>query len=156
MTHFTGAHVGKLDIKGRIIVPKPFRDTLNRLAAVPGAPLMKLLPSQKGDFIEAWPIPVYEAYSAKRLAELEADPEAIDDFKVNFHWPAQDLDPDVDGRLKLPTKLAAHAKLVDEMLFVGDGDKFLLMTRETAMARLQEAAQRRNSKPLPLVAVGDA
>jgi len=155
MTHFTGAHAGRLDTKGRILVPKPFRDVLQSLVPQ-GAPTLRLRPSEKAPCLEGWPIPEFNAYSAKTLASLEQDPQAIDDFNVMFHWTAQEAEPDGDGRLKLPANFVSHANLAGEVMFLGSGLTFQIWARDAALARLQAATARLKINAIPLVAAGEA
>jgi len=155
MTHFTGAHAGRLDTKGRILVPKPFRDVLQSLVP-PGAPSLRLRPSEKAPCIEGWPIPEFNEYSAKSKAILGQDNQAIDDFNVMFHWTALELEPDGDGRLKLPASLVSHAKLGGEVMFLGSGQMFQIWAKDAALVRLQEATDRLKINSIPLIAMGDA
>ena len=154
MTHFTGAHAGKLDSKGRILVPKPFRDLLQSMVA-PGAPSLRLRPSDKESCIEAWPIPEFNAYATRTLARLGDDEAAVDDFNALFNWTAMELEPDGDGRLKLPGNFVAHAGLQNDVMFLGSGPVFQIWSKDAALARLARAAQNRGVKAPPLVATGD-
>lgn len=155
MTHFTGAHAGRLDTKGRLLVPKPFRDLLQSLVP-PGAPSLRLRPSDKELCLEAWPIPEFNAYSARSLAKLADDEAAADDFNVIFHWPALEIEPDGDGRLKLPANFIAHAGLQNDVMFLGSGSIFQIWSKDGANSRMARAAANRGTKAPPLVATGDA
>jgi MraZ protein len=155
MTHFTGAHAGRLDTKGRILVPKPFRDLLQSLVP-PGAPSLRLRPSDKEPCLEAWPIPEFNAYSARTLEKLADDEAAVDDFNVIFHWTALEIEPDGDGRLKLPANFTAHAGLAGDVMFLGTGKIFQIWSKEAAVQRLAQAAAHRGTKAPPLVATGEA
>ena len=155
MTHFTGAHAGRLDTKGRILVPKPFRDVLQSLVP-PGAPSLRLRPSEKAPGIEGWPIPEFDAHSARMLAKYGDDEVAREDFNVIFHWPALEVDPDGDGRLKLPANFVSHAGLAGEVMFLGSNLIFQIWAKDAALVRLAQAAANRRTKAPPLVAAGDA
>lgn len=154
MTHFTGAHGGRLDTKGRILVPKAFRDVLASLSAA-GTPSLRLRPSEKTSCIEGWPVAVFNAHSEKVLAKLENDPQAIEDFKVLFHWTALEAEPDGDGRLKLPASFVQYAGLTGEVMFLGSGPVFHIWAKEAAQERLRQAAERLKTQAIPLVAQGD-
>ena len=154
MAHFTGAHVGRLDGKGRILVPKPFRDTLRSMVD-PEAASLRLRPSENDPCIEGWPIPEYDAYSSQALVKIAEDEVATRHFNIIFHWPTLELEPDGDGRSKLPASLIGHAEITGEVLFLGSGNKFEIWAKEAALARLAAAASFRATKPLPLVANGD-
>jgi MraZ protein len=155
MTHFTGAHAGRLDTKGRILVPKAFRDVLQSLVPA-SAPSLRLRPSETEPCIEGWPIPEFNAYSARMLAKLADDEDAANDFNVIFHWPAMEIEPDGDGRLKLPANFVSHANLSGEVMFLGTNLTFQIWAKDAALERFARAAANRDRKAPPLVATGDA
>ena len=155
MAYFTGAHVGRLDTKGRILVPKPFRDLLRSMVDL-HAPSLRLRPSENDACVEGWPIPEYDATAARAVTKLDGDEDAIRNFNIIFHWPTLELEPDGDGRIKLPASLIAHANLGGDVLFLGTGNMFELWSKDAAVTRLSQAADFRATKALPLVASGDA
>ena len=154
MAIFTGAHPGRLDTKGRILVPKPFRDILQ--AQVPrGAASLRLRPSDRFPCIEGWPMAEFEEYTAKSLAAC-ADEAAEDDFNALFLWPSLALEPDSDGRLKLPASFVQHAGLAGDVRFLGSGKIFEIWALDAAQNRMREAAQRRSRTAPPLAAAEEA
>ena len=68
MSHFLGTHQNRLDAKGRVSVPAPFRAALRTEEA--DSPITLILrPSHKFPCIEGWPVPKFEAL-ANSLGKL--------------------------------------------------------------------------------------
>ena len=72
MSQFLGTHTNRLDAKGRVSIPAPFRAALR--PAAEGAPLV-LRPSHKHPCVEGWPAAAFQALAAP-LDELDMFGEA--------------------------------------------------------------------------------
>jgi MraZ protein len=116
MSQFLGTHQNRLDAKGRVSVPAPFRDLLKDEALV-------LRPSHKHACIEAWPLAEFEKL-ARPLENLDLFSEAHDDMAAALYIDAYQMKPDKDGRVLLPELLVAHASLKDQVVFMGFGRIF--------------------------------
>ena len=159
MADFIGTHHGKLDGKGRISVPAPFRAALkaksltgNAAASAP-SPLY-LLPSTKLACIEGRTEQSFDAL-ADELAKFAALSDEHHDFATALYSNSHRLEADKDGRIVLPAELIAHAGLKPDsaITFMGIGDTFEIWDvaaaeRRKAEARERSAALRFNSPAL--------
>ncbi len=149
MTQFLGTHIGKLDRKGRISVPAPFRAALER----GGAEDLVLRPSHRAPCIEAWPIAAFEAL-ASGMDRLDAFSDQADDLAAALFADAHAARADNEGRLVLPEALIAHAALSDAIACVGVGRIFQIWEPEAARLRTEEARLRARERGLTLPAAG--
>jgi MraZ protein len=142
MSQFLGTHTNKLDAKGRVSIPAPFRAAL-RPTEGNGAPLV-LRPSHKSPCIEGWPAAAFHAL-ATPLDGLDMFGEAHDDLAAALYADAHPSEPDKEGRIVLPADLIGHANLADSVVFLGlgrtfqiwepaAGEKFRIEARERARA----------------------
>jgi MraZ protein len=125
MTHFLGTHQNRLDAKGRVSVPAPFRAALRARSESNGngTPLV-LRPSHVHPCIEAWPAADFEALSASLYAD------------------AFPVEADKEGRVVLPDSLVAYAGLTDAVVFMGLGRVFQIWEPAAAERRRSEARER--------------
>jgi MraZ protein len=138
MSQFLGNHQNRLDAKGRVSIPAPFRAALK---APDGSAGLVLRPSHTHRCIEAWPNAIFEAL-AKPLETLDLFSEAHDDMAAALYADAFPLEADKEGRVLLPESLVAHAGLADTVTFMGLGQRFQIWEPEAAMARRLEARER--------------
>ncbi len=138
MSQFLGTHQNRLDAKGRVSVPAPFRALLKGEGLV-------LRPSHKHACIEAWPVSAFEKL-AQPLDNLDLFSEAHDDMAAALYADAYPMEPDKEGRVMLPELLVAHANLNDQVVFLGfgrifhiwepaAGNAFRIAARERAFAK---------------------
>jgi MraZ protein len=146
MTHFLGTHFNRLDAKGRVSIPAPFRAVLKPEGAT-SAPLV-LRPSHKYSCIEAWPAVVFQAF-AKPLDSLDMFSEAHDDLAIALYAQAHSTEPDKEGRIVLPEALVSHAGLRDSVVFIGIGRGFQIWEPVGAEGRLAEVRARGQGLTLP-------
>jgi MraZ protein len=151
MSHFLGTHQNRLDAKGRVSVPAPFRASLRRLAGEAETPFLVLRPSHQYACVEAWPAPLFEQLSTP-LERLELFSEAHDDMATALFSEAWPIDPDREGRIILPEPLAAHAGIADAVVFMGLGRYFQIWEPEAATRRRTEARERSRSRGTTLPA----
>lgn len=122
MSHFLGTHQNRLDAKGRVSVPAPFRTSLRALSDDP-VPNIVLRPSHKYACIEAWPVPVFEALAGS-LDRLDMFSDEHDDLAAALYADAFPVEADKEGRIVLPELLVVHAGLRDAVMFMGTGRTF--------------------------------
>lgn len=115
---FYGWFVNKIDAKGRVSVPAPFR----QLVASPEFHGMVATPSFKHAMIEGSGIERMDwmQQQLETMAEYTEDYEAMQAlFGETIQIPF-----DGEGRIVLPQPLLAHANLSDIVLFSGAGNVF--------------------------------
>ncbi|MDD2875718.1 MAG: division/cell wall cluster transcriptional repressor MraZ [Acidiphilium sp.] len=138
MSHFLGTHQNRLDAKGRVSVPAPFRAALRREGESVG---IVLLPSYKHPCIDVWPLPVFNALGSN-LEGLAVFSDTHDDMATSIYADAYPLEADKEGRVLLPADLVAHAGLIDSVVFMGLGKTFQIWEPAAAQRRRLEARER--------------
>jgi MraZ protein len=134
MTQFLGTHRNRLDAKGRVSVPAPFRAAMKAHADKAGDPqagTIVLRPSHKHACVEVWPQPEFEALAAP-LSGVDLFSDAHDDLATALYADAFPAEADKDGRILLPGELIAHANLTDAVVFMGAGRIFQMWEPEAA------------------------
>ncbi|MCW3475885.1 division/cell wall cluster transcriptional repressor MraZ [Limobrevibacterium gyesilva] len=155
MTQFLGTHVNRLDAKGRVSIPAPFRAALRN-----GGPKtddvrdqnglrLILRPSHKQPSIEGWPAAAFDELDAP-MQRLDMFSDDQDDLAFALYADAAALEPDKEGRIVLPADLAAHAGLGEAVVFVGLGRKFEIWEPAALERRRAEARARTKARGLTL------
>ena len=116
---FLSTYENKLDKKGRVSVPASFRSYLSNL----GYNGVICYPSFNNYCIEAWPQDRIEKIS-KAIDTLNPFEEKKDFFATSILSESINLQFDSEGRILITTKLLKHAKIKNNMLFVGQGKTF--------------------------------
>ena len=124
MDRFVSTFTNRIDAKGRVSIPAPFRAVLERDRYAVGSGLgIYCYPSLDAPALDAGG----ERLAAKidgLLAGLPDYSDERDELSVALYGDVQVLAIDPDGRIVLPEKLRTHAALGAEVAFVGLGDKF--------------------------------
>ena len=137
---FLGTHQNRLDAKGRVSVPAPFRAALRALDDANGTHLV-LRPSHQHPCIEAWPSAEFEALS-EPLNRLDIFSQAHDDLAASLYSDAFPVEADKEGRIVLPDSLVSYAGLAETVVFMGLGRIFHIWKPEAAERRRIEARER--------------
>ena len=145
MTLFLATYINKLDRKGRISVPAPFRAALS-VQAFQGIVLFR---SSAHVCLEGFAMTRMEELG-KKLDQLDMFSSAQDDLATVIFGDAVPLPFDGDGRVVLPVDLAAFAKIDEQAAFVGMGSKFQIWNPELLDARRAEARSRVKDQGLTL------
>ena len=116
---FLSTYENKLDKKGRVSVPASFRSYLSNL----GYNGVVCYPSFNNQSIEAWPQDRIEKIT-QAIDSLNPFEEKRDFFATSILSESINLQFDSEGRISLTTKLLKHAKIKNNMLFVGQGKTF--------------------------------
>lgn len=147
MTQFVGTHFGKLDRKGRVSVPAPFRAELE--AAATNQLVFRV--SHQHACIEARSRAVFQHMldSILRLEHFSEDREALE---AGIVADSLMLRIDGEGRLVLPEEMVAEVKLQESIAFLGKGDRFEVWDADAARAHVAEAKQRVRDRRLTLTA----
>ena len=137
MALFLSTFVNKVDRKGRVSVPAPFRAAL----AMQSFPGVVAVPLHTFPSIECFGHDRMERMS-QSLDELDVFSSKQTDLAMTVFADAQPLPFDSEGRIVLPRPLAEHAKIDGQALFVGAGPTFQIwepgnFARHKAEARLR-------------------
>ena len=109
----------KTDAKGRVSIPKPFRDVLK----ADGFEGLYCIPSPDGQSIDAGGRRLFSMFEQK-LAELDPTSFAYDLLATAFFGESEILSLDSEGRIALPARLKEAAGIDTQIVFVGKGHKF--------------------------------
>lgn len=167
MDRFVSTFTNKIDAKGRVSIPAPFRAVLERDRYGDGAIAgVYCYPSLDAPALDA---------GGERLARkidgllggLPDYSDERDELSVALYGDVQILSIDQDGRIVLPQGLRAHAGIVTEVAFVGLGEKFQMweprrFEERRAKAREKVSAHRallgspprRDESPTPVEGAG--
>jgi len=140
MDRFVSTFINKVDAKGRVSVPAPFRTILERDGYAGG---IYCYPSLDAPALDA---------GGKSLADnidrlLDGLPDYSDErdeLSVALYGDVVTLTIDQDGRIVLPEALRAHAGISTHVAFVGLGQKFQMWEParfEERRARAREKVQ---------------
>ena len=116
---FLASYENKLDKKGRVSVPASYRSYLSNL----GYNGVICYPSFNHQSIEAWPQDRIEKIS-NTIDNLNPFEEKRDFFATSILSDSENLQFDTEGRVSLSNKLLKHAKISNNVLFVGLGKTF--------------------------------
>ena len=116
---FLSTYENKLDRKGRVSVPAPYRSYLSNI----GYNGIICYPSFNHQCIEAWPQDRIEKIS-NAIDSMNPFEEKKDYFATSILSESINLQFDSEGRISLTPKLLKHAKIKNIMLFVGQGKTF--------------------------------
>jgi MraZ protein len=152
MVQFLGTHQNRLDAKGRVSVPAPFRATLRARDEANGTHLI-LRPSHQHPCIEAWPSAEFEALS-EPLNRLDLFSQAHDDLAASLYSDAFPVEADKEGRIVLPDFLVNYAGLSETVVFMGLGRIFQIWEPAAAGRRRAEARERARSHGFTLPGSG--
>ena len=116
---FLSIFENRLDKKGRVSVPASYRAHLSSL----GYNGIICFPSFNNQSVEAWPQNRIEKIS-NSIDALNPFEEKKDFFATSILSASINLQFDSEGRISIPEKLLKHAKIKNNILFVGQGKTF--------------------------------
>ena len=111
--------VNKIDSKGRISIPAPFRSVLE----FQGYPGVYLFPSFTSRAIDGGGQELMDQISLS-VEKMQLFSEETDALSTALFSDTFSLSYDQDGRISLPELLIEHANLRESVIFVGQGRKF--------------------------------
>ncbi|MBF0251372.1 MAG: division/cell wall cluster transcriptional repressor MraZ [Alphaproteobacteria bacterium] len=124
MALLVGRHLNKIDKKGRVSVPKPFREAVLATGGQGGFAGVYIYPYFKFPALEG----ADEGFMQRLADSLEENLDLFSDDQEDIAAitleSAHQLAFDPEGRISLPTELRHHAGLDGEALFVGRGSRF--------------------------------
>lgn len=115
MTLLVGRHVNKIDKKGRVSVPKPFRDTFVQ----EGFSGVYAYPSIRFNAIEACGESYFRQLTQRLDDSLDMFSPEQDDLLIAILDNAHALSFDPEGRIVVPAELLEMAGISGEARFVG-------------------------------------
>lgn len=137
MDRFVSNYTLRLDAKGRVSIPAPFRQVLAR---------------DGFDGLYCYPTldhPALDAGGNALLAEIERLMDAFppysderEEFAAALYGTSETLKIDGEGRTILSERLKTHAGIRDAAAFVGLGHKFQIWEPERFRAQLAEATRK--------------
>lgn len=137
MDRFVSTYTMRLDAKGRVSIPAPYRAVLSR----DGAEFLVCHPSLAE--------PALDAGGQRLLAEIDAlieryppYSEAREELAAALYGTSETLRLDGEGRVMLSEALKAHAGITDSVAFVGLGHKFRIWEPERLRHHLAEATEK--------------
>lgn len=141
MALLVGKHVNRIDKKGRVSVPKPFRDAFDGQAFVG----LYAYPLFKVPAIEACTENFMNRLS-ESLDDLDMFSDEQDDLAAIVLENAHPLAFDPEGRIVLPPALVDHANISGQALFVGRGARLQIWEPKTYEERARQAFERARAK----------
>lgn len=120
MDRFVSTFTNKIDAKGRVSIPAPFRAVLERDGYAGG---IYCYPSLDAPALDAGGQSLAQKIDGL-LAGLPDYSDERDELSVALYGDVHILGIDGDGRIVLPETLRAHAQLATHVTFVGLGQKF--------------------------------
>ncbi|MEK9672824.1 MAG: division/cell wall cluster transcriptional repressor MraZ [Rhodospirillaceae bacterium] len=152
MALLVGRHVNRIDKKGRVSVPKPFRAALARSRQDQDADAFNGLyafPSFKYPALEA----CEEAFMtrlAQGLEDLDVFSDDQDDLAAVILENARELPMDPEGRIVLTNDLRDYAHIKSDVLFVGRGARMMLWEPKAYDAQRGQAFERAKARGMTL------
>lgn len=142
VTSFLSTFVNKVDRKGRVSVPAPFRAAL---AADPYQGII-VYPSMTDSALDGFGRAMLEELNRRRLDKTMADGDfeqallgGSDSLVDTIMALAHEMPFDGDGRIVLPGALAEAAGITDRATFVGRGSRFQIWAPEKFEIHQQSA-----------------
>ena len=146
---FRGNHQLTMDAKGRIAVPKRYRDCLMAESGLK----MVITTGEYEDCLMVYPLPEWQRIEERLRGHPDLKPEADDEARAKAEWAcrlvignATDCEIDSHGRLLIPPPLRQHAALDKQVRMVGQTEKFELWDESRWSERSAEAFARNKDR----------
>ena len=121
---FRGVNTLTLDTKGRMAIPKKYRDSLEQCCAS-----QLVITIDRDRCLLIYPLPEWQEIEQK-LNQLPSFNKAARNLQRLYIGHASDVEMDVQGRLLLPPELRRFANLQKQAVLIGQGNKFELWDEE--------------------------
>jgi MraZ protein len=142
---FLGTHINKVDRKGRVSVPSPFRAVLADQASH-GIFLYRSLAHD--GVIEGSGMAFLDQIAAASSTQLDVFSQEQEDIAAAISGDSVQLTWDTEGRVVLPQHLLDHGGITDQVAFVGLFGRFQLWHPDAYAAHSQQVRARlRENKP---------
>lgn len=144
MAVFLSSFVNKVDKKGRVSVPAPFRAVLG--ANAPGIVVFKSL---QHDALDGCSVAHLETLS-QSLETLDLPPETLELIETTIFGGSVQVPFDSTGRVRLPEHLTESVGISEEIAFVGRRKTFQLWNPEKLTAHESESRNAARAKDISL------
>jgi MraZ protein len=134
---FVSRFTNRLDAKGRVSIPAPFRAVLAR----DGFDGLFVHPSLDAAAVDCGGHALVREID-QLLARHAPYSEEHDFFSTALYGASEVLKVDAEGRVVLTESIKAYAGITDEVTFVGQGDKFQIWEPSRFHAHFEEARNR--------------
>lgn len=134
MDRFVSNFTLRLDAKGRVSIPAPFRSVLAR----DGFEGLYCYPALDRPALDAGGYALLQEIEAL-IARFPPFSDERDEFSTALYGTSETLKVDGEGRVMLTEPLKAHAGISDTVAFVGLGHKFQIWAPDRFRAQLAEA-----------------
>ena len=134
MDRFVSTFTMRLDAKGRVSIPAPYRAALAR----EGVDTLYCHPSLAEAALDAGGARLLEEIDAL-ISRYPPYSEAREELAAALYGTSETLRIDPEGRVVLSEQLKAHAEIGDSVAFVGLGHKFRIWEPGRLDAHLVEA-----------------
>lgn len=138
---FRGSHQLNMDAKGRIAVPKRYRECIVAESGLQ----MVVTKGEYEDCLAVYPLAEWKRIEDELRRHPDLRPEAEDEARARAEWTcrlvignATDCEIDSHGRLLIPPPLRAHADLKKEVTMIGWSEKLELWDASKWNARSSE------------------
>ncbi len=153
MALLVGRHVNRIDKKGRVSVPKPFRAALARSFSARSRQEqdadafagLYAFPSFKYPALEACD-ETFMTRLADGLEDLDVFSDDQDDLAAVILENARELPMDPEGRVVLTDELRDYANIRGEVLFVGRGARMMMWEPKAYEAQRGQAFERARAR----------
>jgi MraZ protein len=150
MALFLSTVTNKVDSKGRVSVPAPFRAMLSKM----GQDSIIVFPSSQHSCLEGFDVATMQEIS-ERLDHYDLFSADQDDLATTIFAESVRLDFDSDGRVTLPLELLKAVHIYESATFVGLGRKFQIWDPKTYEKRKSQARAHVQDKKLTIPQKGD-
>jgi MraZ protein len=137
MNRFVSHYVLRLDAKGRVSIPAPFRAVLAR----DGFEGLYCYPALDRQAIDAGGNALLAEIEAL-IARFPPYSDEREQFSAALYSPSEILKVDGEGRVVLSEPLKSHAGITDTIAFAGVGHKFQIWEPGRFRAELAEATEK--------------
>ncbi len=137
MDQFVSTFTNKLDAKGRVSVPAPFRTVL----AKDGFEGIYCYPSLDDQALDAGGQRLVDTIQSL-LEDIDPYSDERDHLSMALFGASEVLSVDGDGRMVLPERLREFAGITNRVTFVGLGNKFQLWEPDRFASRFQEGREK--------------
>ncbi len=147
MDLFLSTYENKLDAKGRVSVPAPYRSVLERNRS----PLY---------IYKSLTLPCLEGCGPERISQIVDAIDEMDSLSKEAEvlqtmlFSAQEMKIDSDGRMLLPAEFVDFAGLDGVALFAGIGRSFQIWRPDRHQQREQESRQKAGQQGVPRLTLG--
>ncbi len=117
---FQGEYTNNMDDKGRLNIPAPFRDVLQKNY---NEPVIIVARDPQSACLRAYPLQEWKRLLANIGAKPSSD-RVVQAFKRTVISSAQEYQPDKQGRILIPQNLRAYAGMSKATVFAGSVNTF--------------------------------